>query len=342
MRDQTSSFMERLFTPYNGLKVSWFDAWDSALDEALQALPEIEACPHELYRLLMQNPTSARKRTALVTKDGEPVAVVGLRQTGRYTWEPITQWIVPGMIFPARPDFVMPALESLRKEILVAWWRMENAPSQSPLVRYLETTPTYRIHCADDIEQYWHDHGFFKTIRTTRKRCKDFTITINAPGSAEWTIKNWEAKWRQNPQQVDLSLPDRIAAAKYLEEQKQYYTLMLADKDVPIGGATVCVHQKDLVAGVLYYDQAYRNNGAGNRLIELSVMFAIENGYEFFDIGGGHEYKKRWAPQSGERWWFNICPEPLYRAREFVQWGRKTIRRGSAAQERQPSVTSVN
>ena len=64
------NFKDRLLAPYNGLKVSWFDKWHSALDEALQNLPELDVCSHELYRLLIENPAPARKKVALVSENG--------------------------------------------------------------------------------------------------------------------------------------------------------------------------------------------------------------------------------------------------------------------------------
>ncbi len=110
---RTLGIKERLRAPYNGLRVKWFDSWHPVLDEALASLPETSACPHELYRQLVQNPGSMRKRTALITERGQPAAVVGLRQRGRHSWEPVTQWIIPGAIFPAKPGYWIPALEAL-------------------------------------------------------------------------------------------------------------------------------------------------------------------------------------------------------------------------------------
>ena len=326
---QLTGFKDRLMAPYKGLKVSWFDSWHPALDEALQVLPEDKTYPHELYRLIIQNSGSAKKKTALVTYGGTPVAVVGLRQKGQHSWEPVTQWIIPGIVFSSKPEYIPAVLDALRVEVWVAWWRMENVLPISKLMRYLEATPTYRMRCSEDIEQYWRDNGYFKTIRRMRNRCKDFKPKINSPGSAEWTIKNWEAKWRLNPELIDPSLTDRILAAKYLEERKLHYCLTLFDQDTLIGGATITAHKKDLVAGVLYYEPNYRRYGVGDRLIDLCFNFAIENGFETFDIGGGHEYKKRWARQDGERWWFNICPEPLYRIKQASRWARRVIKKNS-------------
>ena len=311
---------------YHQLDVTWFDSWQPILDEALQELPEQDNCPHELYRLLMQNPGPTEKRTALVTARGVPVAVAGLRKIGRYQWEPVTQWIIPGIVFPAQPKYLISALEALGSDIWVAWWRMTPPPPPSQLIRYQESTPVYRMRCSDDVEQYWRKNKYFKTIQHKRNRCRDFTLAINSPGSAEWVIKNWDGKWQENPAAVSPSLADRILVAEYLENRNQHYTLSLLDGDTLIGGATNTVHGNDLVAGVIYREPEYDKYGVGVRLIDLVFSFAVENGFETMDIGGGHDYKQKWAPQEGERWQFNICPEYLYRAKQAVNWGR-TVRR---------------
>ncbi|GIK40331.1 MAG: hypothetical protein BroJett011_41640 [Chloroflexota bacterium] len=86
------------------------------------------------------------------------------------------------------------------------------------------------------------------------------------------------------------------------------------------------VHHNDLVAGVIYRKPEYDWYGVGVRLIDLVFSFAAEKGFETLDIGGGHDYKKYWAPQAGERWQFNICPECLYRVKQVVRWGRAVRR----------------
>jgi GNAT superfamily N-acetyltransferase len=315
----------RLSTLVNGMKVVWFDGWHPELDDALHDLPEPDNCPHELTRLLIQNPGPVKKRAALVTDGGIPVAVVGLRQRGRYSWELLTQWIIPGLVFPAKPEFIIPALEAIGRDVWVAWWRMAEPPSQSSLIRYLESTPTYRMHFSEDFEQYWRDNRYFKTIRRVRNRCRNYNLKVNFPGSEEWIIKKWEARWRKEFAVMDPSLPDRIVAAKYLAGYNLYFSLTLFDEEAPIGGATMTVQGNHLVAGVLYREPQYHRDGVGDRLIDLSFSFAAEHGFECFDIGGGHKYKKNWARQEGEHWLFNICPASLYRMKQMTRWARKLM-----------------
>jgi hypothetical protein len=312
-----------------GLKVSWFDRWHPALDEALQELPEKDNCPHELYRLVIQNPNSVPKRTALITERGMPVAVASMRQTGRRSWEPVTQWMIPGLVFPAQPEYLIPALEALGVDIWVAWWRMEVPPRPSRQMRYLESTPTYRMRCSDDFEAYWRQTKQWKTVKNKRNRCQDFVLAVNSAGAAEWTIRHWEAKWRDNPQVESPSLSDTLIVAKYLENRGKYHTLTLLDQDRPIAGATLSVHHNDLVAGVIYREPDYDWHGVGIHMIDLTFSWAAEGGFETMDLGGGHDYKERWAPQEGERWWFNICPESLHRAKQVVNLAHKV--RGKVA-----------
>jgi GNAT superfamily N-acetyltransferase len=338
-RDVSHRYLERmaasLSASRHGLHVEWFDHWHPALDEALESLPEKASCPHELFRLLVQTPGSTPKRATLVTEHGVPVAVAGLRQRGWCSWEPVTQWIVPGAVFPAQPGYLIPVLEALGVDVWVAWWRMESPPPPSRWTRYMASTPTHRIRCSDDFERYWRENKYFKTIQNKRNRCRDFILAVNSPGSAEWTITNWEANWRTNPTNVDPSLPDRIVAARYLEKQGRYYTLSLLDQGTPIGGATMTVHHNDLVAGVIYREPEYDWYGIGVRLIDACISFAAESGFETIDLGGGHDYKKYWAPQEGKHWLLNICPEPLFRAKQVVNWARRM--RGKVTELTQPS-----
>jgi hypothetical protein len=235
----------------------------------------------------------------------------------------VTQWITPGVVFPALPHYYLPVLEALGIDVWIAWWRMENEPPSSPLTRYMQSTPTHRLHLTEDYEHYWRADGLFKTIRHVRNRCRGLALEINAPGSAEWTIRNWEAKWRSDCAGADASLPDRLLAAEYLQDRGRYYTLTLWDHDSCAGGATMTAHGKDLVAGVSYRDPHYDRCGVGDRLIDLSCAFGAEHGFQMFDIGGGHEYKQHWARQEGEHWLFDLCPEPLFRAKQAVHWARE-------------------
>lgn len=106
-----------------GLHVKWFDEWHTMLDNALRELPQMENCPHELFRRTLQSPSSAQKRIALVVDGIRPVAVVGLRVEGKH-WVPVMQGIVPGAIAPAREGYFPRAIRTLRVDV-----RMGDGPA---------------------------------------------------------------------------------------------------------------------------------------------------------------------------------------------------------------------
>jgi hypothetical protein len=301
-----------------GLKIKWFDHWHPELDEALKTLPELANFPHSLYSQLVQNPCSVQKRIALITHHGEPVSVVGLR-ANKFSWVPVTQWILPGMLFPVKPGYCMPSLEKIPLDIWVGWWRQANPLPASRQIRYCESTPVYKMKLDENMEKFWRETGLFKTLRQDRNRCRCFTIKLNQPGSAEWTIRNWEKKWRSNPNTETSELADRLFLGKALEDLGKQYTLSIYDKDEIIGGATCLVDGDELVAGVNYRKPEYEWHGLGNRLIEAVFEFFAGNKYKCFDMGGGHDYKKRWAPEDGERCYFNICPDYIYQAKQLAR-----------------------
>jgi hypothetical protein len=43
------------------------------------------------------------------------------------------QWIVPGEPFPSKPGYLMRALESLKTEVWIAWWRAEKSAAIEPI-----------------------------------------------------------------------------------------------------------------------------------------------------------------------------------------------------------------
>lgn len=301
------------------MKVTWFDGWHPALDEALLELPEKDNCPYELYRLLVQNPGFARKRTVLVTERGVPVAVAGLRQRGQYySWEPVTQYIIPGVVFPVQPGYLIRVLEALGVDVWVAWWRMENPPPSSRWMRFMKSSAVYRVRCSDDFEHYWRQSGHWNTVQKCRKRCRDFTFAINTPGAAEWVIRNWGKTWEIDPANVS----DRLVAAKYLENQGRHYSFLLLDQDKPVVGHSFISHCNDFVWQITYRDPAYDWYGVGTRLMDLVFHWTAEVGFATLDLGGEHDYKIRWAPQDGQKLEFNICPEYLFQAKQVVNWAR--------------------
>jgi hypothetical protein len=326
-----TSLKKKILAPYNGLKVTWFEKWHPALDDALQSIPEMEACPHELFRLLVEVHGANQKRVALVTKKEEPVAVVGLRKIGRHRHELVTWVIVPDSVFPAKPGFLMPALEVLGTEVVVGWRRMETPPPPSPLIRELEVLPVYQMNFSDNFEEYWRTSasGHWNTIKKCRKRCQDFTFEVNSPGAAEWVIRNWGRAWNMDP----ILIEDSVMIAEFSYKQGNFYTFQLLDQQIPVAGHTFMPHRNGFVWVHTYRDTSYDKFGVGTRLMDLTFSWAAEANFETIDLGGRHDYKARWAPPNGEVSIFTICPEPLYYAKQVTQWMRSVKGRLTSSTE---------
>lgn len=292
-----------------GLQTRSFDVWQPEFDEVLETLPESPNCPHELYRELVQNSGPVRKRIILVSEKDDPVALACFRERSGY-WEPVTQWLIPGVIFPVKEEYIWRVLGAMSLPLHIAWWRWPIPPSSFPWIKDIIASPTHGISCSEDFEVYWRQTSkkHFINIKTVRKRCSEFEFRINDRGMREWTIMNWGAKWGQGEKNGMPDLSDRLLVAEYLEKKELLYTLSLHDRETPIAGATILVHNNDSVAYVNHRHQEYGYYGVMNRLIDLSFFWSKEKAFNRIDLGGSADYKKKWAPEAGQKYQFRISP----------------------------------
>lgn len=299
-----------------GLEAEIFEEWQPELDDALEVLPETDIFPHELFRLLMKIPTRKLKRMILIKEGGDPVALAGLKNEFGY-WEPVTQWIVPGVIFPVKGNYIGRVLSTLGVEMKITWWRWEAPPPTIRWMRNLSAKPSYAMPTSQNFEDYWRNSKAWEYISLSRTRCPAFELGVNVPGSTEWTIKNWEVKQRPKGVAEKPDLPDRLLVAQYLEKKGLYYTLTLLDNSGKITCAIGClIHRNDLVAQYIYRGSNYKAQATPPRLFELACYWAREKNFNKFDIGGPLDLFKRtrirakedWAPESGKLWEFDICP----------------------------------
>lgn len=317
-RDQSlaASAWSRLAAARQGLRVSWRRSWDDELHAALQELPESPDCPHELYRLLIENPSGAPKRIALVFRGNECVAVAGVRQRA-HDWVPVTHYLVPGFIFPHRPGYLGPALAALGLDVAVGWWRMETPPPAVPGMRHLERVPTYGASLQGDWESHWRQARHAGRVQRTRKKCEGLAFRVNHPGDVEWAVRQWEIKWRVNPAVERADLADRFAVVRYLERTGRHFTLALADQGMPVAANTFIKHGTDLVWQYTYRSPEYDQRGVGNRVMDLGFQWGANQGFDTMDLGGDYpEHKKRWAPAAGAKFSFSVCPAGLYQLKQ--------------------------
>ena len=319
LRDKAKELWARRVEPRRGrhLEVAWFDGWHHVLDNALHELPEMEHCPHELFRLIMQNPSSTPKRIALVMKGDDPVAVIGLRKKGRH-WLPAIQGIIPECIAPARDGYLFPALGALGVDV-----RISGSAAKPPMpARNAVAVPEYSIDCQGDFEKYWRESGYMKTIRLARNRTKTFSFEVDRPGSAALVVANWAEQWRDHPDQQTITASDLAVAAEY--PGSRWHSFLLFDGDVPTAGLDCLVRGNDLAAIVMFRDKKYDWHCVGTRILDLAVQWAAEHGLARFEMGGWYTYKGKWAPQSGEHWDSRVSPLRQH-LREQAMWKARAV-----------------
>ena len=304
-----------------GLEARDFTSWAPELDAALKVLPESPNCPGALLQLLCEPRPDTPKRIVLLTEHGTPVAVVALRLTP-WGWEPVTTWTIPGLPFPVRSGQTARALRAVGLPMKVAWWRCPEPMPKGPAIAFVKETATRQIELGADFEQYWRSMGRLKDIKQARKRCNQFQLAVDPEGGAGWTIRNAGVKWRIPGDIAE----DQVAAAEWLETRSRHHTLLLCDGDRPLAGMSCHVDGGDLVGHTTFRDPNANWFCAGVFLMDRLTVWAAQHGFARLDLGGGFDYKARWAPESGKN--FTLQVTPLY---SRIAAGLRGVRRPSAA-----------
>jgi len=308
------------------LKVEWFEPWADVVDQALAGLAESENCPHALLAQLMNGPTRTRKRTAVVTEKGDPIAVIGLRSR-KHFWEPVfSASVCPRAKMPARDGMLFPAFAALDVDIWMGGW--EDSPTPPlPDVRSAFSLPMYKVDCRVGPDAHWRRSGNARAIEIGRSRTKGFTLEVNGTEATEWVIGNWDRQWRSHPSQETTCVEDQLIAAHYFQPRGLLHSFRLLDGTNPVAGYIGTVYRNELVLVCGFRAPAFERRSVGVRLFDLVVAWATDAGFSKVDIGGGHAYKAKWAPEDGQRWYFNVCPTRVYLAKSAVRGARGVLGR---------------
>jgi GNAT superfamily N-acetyltransferase len=301
------------------------------LDAALEHLPEMPTCSHELFRLLATNPARASKRFALiVAPGGEMIAVVGLRGRHRH-WELLCDGAVPMAVAPAAPGRAWEALSALG-----VYLRLNEMDAPLPplkTVRFVNAAPYYRIATRSDVDGHWKANGNGRSLKSAQNRCKalgDVRLEVDGPDGAEWIIRNWHEKWKDDPDLETVTTEFVLAAAAYLQPRGRYNSFRLLIDERPVAGLNMFPHDGVMHLQNVYRDPEFEWHGVGTRLIELMFRWAAQSPYEYVDLGCGPGYKARWAEEAGQRFSFSVTPVRLALMRQGLEVLRTIRRRGRA------------
>lgn len=283
-----------------GLEVRWSSVWTTELDKALDTLPPLADCPHDLYRELLK-PTSAQKKHALVLEDGKPVTIISLRSCARH-WEPVAYQCVPSAIAPAVSTPVLArALHALGMEVRVPAGLRDEVTDLQPSDHW-----GYDCHVIDlngDYEAYWTERKRQKRLRRARRDTAHLTSRIDGDGDLKWIVKNWCEEWKDDPSQETLATEDRLALWGALGKRSdlplKLHTLMLVDGDKCAAGLVLLSKGDIASTQCSVRDPSY--NDAGTAMNLFVVEWAKKQGFRLLDLGSGI-YKRDWGPVGGRRY----------------------------------------
>jgi hypothetical protein len=302
--------------------VAWSNTWGPEHDAALRLLPEMERCSHDLFARLARNPSAAKKRFAIVSRDDTPVAVVALRKRQSF-WEPVTEAAVPWCLFPALPGDHAAVLQTLN--LRVQCIRDVHPEDLNPDEVHPYTV--HRAHLSDDIEAYWHKSRHDKTVRAARRKTEDLTVRTNQPGDMEWVVASWVENWKGDRDEQGLAGPDCLLAGLELQRLGEYHVVALADGDELVAGATLYVRSGLMGGQIFTWDRSRAKQWVGTRLMDECFNLARDLGCDTFDLGGVSDYKEKWAPADGERYFAIFKPRPglLRRTRALASRARRRL-----------------
>jgi CelD/BcsL family acetyltransferase involved in cellulose biosynthesis len=282
------------------IEVRWSEIWTPEFDRALETLPPLPDCPHDLYRTLVKA-TRAKKRHALVREDGKVIAVISLRQAARH-WEPVAYQCVPGAIAPAADTHALArALNALGAEVRVPAGVGEEVAHLNPSDRW--GYDTHKIDLSGDYDAHWRARSRLKRIRRAIRDTAHLERRVNGPGDLEWTIEQWREQWKDDAGEEVNAADDRLnfwsALAKRENAALKLVTLVLADGEKRVAGFIVLVKDGVAMSQCSVRDQAYNDAGTASYL--FAVDWADANGLSVLDLGSG-PYKNDWGPVAGRRY----------------------------------------
>ena len=296
---------ERVRAPFGRFEVQWLPTWTPEADQALAILPPMATCPRDLFRRLMLNPAAGTKRCALVSSDGAPVALIGLRHREGRLWELVTDRLLsPDSWAPAIEGFLFPALRALQCEVEILEWSEPLPEFAKSVQRY----PYYRLDLESDYWAYWRKSKHIKRLKSAAARSRRLEFEVDHAGIAEWTIRTWGERWGAQRVTSDLLL-----AADYYAASGHHHAFGLIDNGVQCAGLTGFVRGNDLVLLKTARLFRYEPFHVGTRVYHLAIEWASERGFKTISFGSGPVtgYKRWWAPPVSDAWRFSVRPTTM-------------------------------
>jgi hypothetical protein len=236
--------------------------------------------------------------------------------------------VIPGAVAPAAPGRLWDALFALGRFVWVNDWH--GPVPDHPGVHCLEQLPVFRVATDTDFDRFWVERGNSRSLRKARSRCDrlggEFTFEVDHPDAARWILDGWGQDWSDDLWAEHLSASDLRIASAYLGARGMQHTFRLLHDGRPVVGFTAFALGDTLMPQHSHRDPAYDRVGVGVRLDELFFRWTQSTPYRMVDLGGGFEYKARWALADTTRARFAIAPRHLVVARSTANMARSLRR----------------
>ncbi len=283
--------------------IEWFDAWNAQLDEALEHVPPMPECPHDVYRALVKD-TGVPKRHVIARENDAVTAVISLRKR-RHFWEPVTYQCVPKQVAPAVNAAALGrALKALGLEIRVEGGMGENIVELNPTKSW--AYEWRKVELDTDYEAHWREKKRQYTIRRARKTLAQVTQRVDAPGDAEWIVEHWRKQWADNESREVVAAPDRanfwpaLMAARDRSALK-LHTLQIMKEDRRMAGLVFTSMGDTAMIQCGGADLEFDDDYARAAVLIAAIEWAKSAGFKVLDIAGGPA-KRYWGPVGGQRY----------------------------------------
>ena len=191
-----------------------------------------------------------------------------------------------------------------------------------PAIGDVSIKPTYRMQDIAGREEFWRSTDLRRNIKNIRNRTARMRVEVGNLAHVAPVVSEWHGRWARGDAD-DIAVRARLAIAHALEPAGAHVTVALLDGDEIAAGATNFVHRGEMVAGVSHVSPKYRQLGVGVRLIDAVFDVAEQRGLTTFDLGGGADYKQKWAPIGGERAEFNVASARVRLLRRISRFAKR-------------------
>lgn len=301
------------------LRVRWSDVWTHDFDAALESLPLLEGCPHNVYRELVR-PTTAQKRHAIVTEADDILAVISLRRRGGI-WEPVAYQCLPCAIAPARDYPALGrALNALGLEIVIAGGVGDFVNELQPSMSW--AYDWHKIDLQSDYEAHWRKKKRQYTISRARRSLAELDVRVDGEGDLEWLVEKWRQQWADDPGCEVVAYEDRLNFWRALAGSREgnaprLHTLQLVAGSKRAAGLVFTTKGDTVMIQCGGREEALDDGYTAAAFTVALVNWAVANGFRTIDMAGG-EYKRHWGPVGGQRHGVVFRPRVLKLFRRVV------------------------